>query len=364
MRISFDVASLMNPRTGVGHYAATLLDRMMTIEPDNDFTLFALTWGGDPSRVPRGPRVEFRRSRIPARVMSAWELAGRPKGETLTGEADVVHGPNFWIPPISRTNGIVTIHDMTFWLYPELVPAFGKRLRRLVPRVLRRCAAVITPSRFIADQVASELHFPSERIFVTHEGVRGTFQGAEPDPKIESSLGVHRPYLLFAGTQEPRKNLDRLIQSLQLIDPALSLVIAGPPGWGSVDLKALAHKLHLDDRVVFAGYQSDAGVASLMAGATAFVYPSLYEGFGLPPLEAMIAGSPVVAGRAGALPEVLGDAPFYCDPEDVASIASAIEAAVTSESSETVARGRRQASKYDWNQTARQTLEAYRVAAG
>lgn len=366
MRIAYDAAPLLTPRTGVGHYAATLLERLLAAEPDLRFDLFALTRARDTSSVPRGERVRLWHRRVPARAaVVAWEVLGRPAGERFLGEVDVVHGTNFWIPPLRASNGIVTIHDLTFVLYPEFCTPQVRRYRWIVPRVLRRCALVLTPSQTVRAQVAEELRFPEDRIVVTPEGVREAFTEAAPDRALLTRLGIDREYVLFAGTQEPRKNLDRLIQAFALLPDDVQLVIAGPPGWGSVDLPALARRLRLGGRVVFSGYLPDPEVAALMAGARAFAFPTLYEGFGLPPLEAMRAGVPVVAARAGALPEVLGDVPLYCDPLDVESIAEAIRRAVGDEAAREAAicAGRERAGRYSWDETARRTLEAYRMVA-
>jgi glycosyltransferase involved in cell wall biosynthesis len=375
MRIAYDAAPLLNARTGVGHYAATLLERLLELDQDLWFSLFAITRQRDTSSVPDHERVSFKHVRIPARVaVTAWEHSGLASGDRFLfgnqiGEADVVHGTNFWIPPIqsaSGAKGIVTIHDLTFWFYPELCTPQVRRYRWIVPKVLQRCAAVLVPSQTIRDQAAAELGFPGDRIVVTPEGVRNAFTGASPDPVLAAGIGVRGDYLLFVGTQEPRKNLDRLISAFaRLEDKKLQLVIAGPPGWGSVDLPGVVHKLGLDGRVIFSGYLPDAQIGSLMAGARAFVFATLYEGFGLPPLEAMAAGVPVVAARAGSLPEVLGDGPFWCDPLDVDSIAEAITKAAGDEGARATAveLGRKRAASYDWSTTAELTLETYRRVA-
>lgn len=367
MRIAFDAAPLLGTPTGVGQYAATLLRHLLDIDAALQFNLYAVAWKKDASWIPASPRVSFRHARFPARVaVTAWELLGRPSAERLLGEADVVHGTNFWVPPSKRSKAVVTIHDLTFWLYPELCTAQIQRYRWIIPRMLRRVAFVITPCETIRREVAAELGFPQDRIVATPEGVRGAFIGARFEPALAERLGVRGSYVLFAGTQEPRKNLDRLIRAFASIGEGdLQLVIAGPPGWGSVDLPAVARHLEVERRVVFTGYLTDRDLASLVAGARAFAFPSIYEGFGLPPLEAMTAGVPVVAGRAGSLPEVLGDAPFWCDPEDVDSIAQAIVAAVNDEDARRAAVevGRIQALRYSWVDTARRTLEVYRAAA-
>jgi glycosyltransferase involved in cell wall biosynthesis len=366
MRIAYDAAPLMNARTGVGHYAATLLDRLLELDPGLEFRLFALTRNPGRDGAPVGDRIRLRHRRLPARVVvGAWESAGWPPGEWLVGDVDVVHGTNFWLPPIRRRNGVVTIHDLTFWLYPELCTAPVRRYRWIVPKVLSRCALVITPSETVRTQVASELGVPTDRIVVTPEGVTPGFESAAPDPALATRLGIDRPYILFVGAREPRKNLPRLIEAFaRLPEKDLQLVLAGPPGWGGLDLDSLAGRTGLvpDRDVIFSGYLEDAELRALVAGAWVFAFPSIYEGFGLPPLEAMAAGVPVVAGRAGSLPEVLGEAPVWCDPLDVDAIAEALVRAATDdeERARAIEAGRARAATFDWNDTARVTLEAYR----
>src|SRR5437660_1748622 len=274
-------------------------------------------------------RATLRRLRIPARlVVVAWELARYPRGEVLVGRAGAVHGTNFWVPPLGHPNGVVTVHDLTFLLYPEFCTPQVRRYRWILPHVLKRCAVVLTPSETVAEQVSSELAFPRDRIVVTPEGVRRSALLAAPATPDARRDG--RSYLLFTGAREPRKKLARLLRAFADVrDLDLDLVVAGPAGWGSEDLRARTVDLGIAERVEFPGYLSDPALAALLAGARVFVFPSLYEGFGLPPLEAMAAGVPVVAARAGALPEVLGDAPFWCAPLAVESIAAATRTAVT-----------------------------------
>jgi glycosyltransferase involved in cell wall biosynthesis len=371
MRIAYDAAPMLNPRTGVGQYAAALLDALLAADPELEVSLFAVgrqpapATTSDLSGALRGAsgdgRATLRRLRIPARlVVVAWEVARYPRGEALFGRAGAVHGTNFWVPPLSRPNGVVTLHDLTFLLYPELCTPQVRRYRWIVPQVLKRCAVVLTPSETVAAQVSSELAFPGDRIVVTPEGVRRSALSSPP------ARPEGRSYLLFTGTREPRKNLDRLLQAFaQVPDLDLALVVAGPAGWGSEDLRARATDLGIAKRVEFPGYLSDPALATLLSGARAFVFPSLYEGFGLPPLEAMAAGVPVVAARAGSLPEVLGDAAFWCDPLDVESIAAAIRTAVTADGlrARAVAAGHARVACYDWAETARLTLGAYERAS-
>lgn len=362
MRIGIDAAPLLGPPTGVGHYTSCLLDELLAMD-GLEVSLYALVWKTDTSRLPGGS-VRFKQWRIPARMaVTGWEALSFLKGGALVGDVDLVHGTNFWVPPLRDKKSVVTIHDLTFWFYPEYCTPQIRRYRSIVPKMLKRCDLVITPCDTIADEVAAELGFPRERVVATPEGVRGAFLAARPRRDLATRLGVSGDYLLFAGTQEPRKNLTRLIEAFAAMDSSEStLVVAGPPGWGNLDLPGLAARLGVRGRVVFPGYLGDGDLAALVAGAAAFVYPSLYEGFGLPALEAMAAGIPVVAGRAGALPEVLGEAPIWCDPKDTGSITAALQAVMndTSERMRAVQAGKARAALYNWGETARKTVEAYR----
>ncbi|MGH2768181.1 MAG: glycosyltransferase family 4 protein [Actinomycetota bacterium] len=367
VRVAYDAAPLLGPLTGVGHYALALLEHLLALEEGLYFNLMAVALRADRTRVPVNRRLRLRHIRFPSRVaVVLWDRLGHPRGELLSGDADVFHGTNYWVPPLRRAAGIVTIHDLTFWLHPELTTPQVRRYRRIVPRVLRRCALALTPCETIRDQLASELSFPKDRILAIPEGVRGVFAEARASEALLERLGVRGDFLLFAGTREPRKNLGRLLRALPLVDEDLRLVLAGPEGWGDLDLPGLARRLRVEDRVIFCGYLGDRDLAALMATCRAFVFPTLYEGFGLPPLEAMAAGAPVVASRAGSLPEVLGDAPFYCDPFEVESIAGAIARAVGDETARRAAMeaGKARAAGYRWEETARRTMDAYRLVAG
>lgn len=350
LRIAFDVAPLIDEQTGVGRYARELLHALESLGADVRRYAVALRGGTDSSVA---------RWRVPARVLqTSWLRTDRPPIERLAGDVDVVHATNFVLPAVRKAAGVVTVHDLSF--YREDTFPGGTRLRRLVPWSVRRAARVITPTRAVADEVTAELGVAPERISVTHEGVSSLFFGATP--LSESTLarfGIRPPFAVAAGTIEPRKNLTRLLAAWRLAVADLkgwTLVLAGPRGWGP--------DLPETPGVVLTGWIGDETLPGLLSAADLFCYPSLYEGFGLPPLEAMAAGTPVLAGDYPCASEVLGDAALIVDARSVASLAEGLVklAGDTSLRRSLAVGGRAHASGFTWEKTAARTLAAYHRA--
>ena len=350
LRIGYDVGPTIDTKTGVGRYTSelqrSLLLQGMELHP------YAVALRGR-----TGPEVA--RWRRPARIVqSQWMKRGKPPIERLIGEVDVVHATNFVLPALARARGVVTIHDLSFFR-DDTFPG-GERLRSLVPWSVKRASRLITPTRAVADEVSERLGMSGEGISVTHEGVSPVFFGATPlaDSALER-MGIRRPFAVAAGTIEPRKNLPALLQAWELVADLLgewTLVLAGPHGWGP--------QLPRTPRVVLTGWVGDETLPGLLSAAEIFCYPSLYEGFGLPPLEAMATGTAVMAGNYPCAQEVLSDAALIVDSTRVDSIADGLTRLATNPdlSRRLGFAGRARASSFTWERTARLTIAAYRDA--
>jgi glycosyltransferase involved in cell wall biosynthesis len=292
-----------------------------------------------------------------------WRRFDWPPVSWWTGTVDVVHGPNFVVPPGGGAAELVTVHDLTCIRYPELCTDDVLQYPGLLRRALARGAHVHAVSRFVGDEVVELLGADRERVHVVPNGVSDVGGGVASAGR--SMAGSDR-YVLALGTVEPRKDLPTLVAAFDAVaadDPDLRLVVAGPDGWGADALAAAVARAGHRDRIVRVGWVDDVARADLLAGATVFAYPSLYEGFGLPPLEAMAAGVPVVATRAGALPEVVGDAATLVEVGDVDALAEAIGTMASEPVEARAARlqkGQEVAARYTWDAAATALVGVYR----
>jgi glycosyltransferase involved in cell wall biosynthesis len=254
--------------------------------------------------------------------------------------------------------------------FPELCDAPSLRFPALIRRAVAAGAWVHTPSAFVAAEVVEAFGVDPERVRAVHSGIPPLDPPSGPAPRRPARLlpdGTAR-YLLAVGTAEPRKDLPGLVAAFDELasrHPDLGLVLVGADGWGTAALHEAIARSPFSSRIARTGWLSDAARADLLAGAAALVYPSLYEGFGFPPLEAMVAGIPVVATRVGALPEVLGDGALLVAPRDVDALAGAIASVLDSGSTADalVARGRRQAQGFSWDRCAQGLSALYRDVA-
>jgi glycosyltransferase involved in cell wall biosynthesis len=379
VRVGLDATPLLGPRTGVGRYVAGLAGALASLagpEPE-ELALVPFTWRGTgdlPAATPAGPRVRVGRRRAPARLLqAAWSRLPWPPVEWLAGPVDVFHATNFTAPPTRRAATVVTIHDLTYLRHPEMVSDASARYRHLVPRALDRGALVVTPTAAVAAEVAEAYGLDTDRLVVTPLGVDDSWRRtAPPDPAWLAAHGLPGRYLLFVGNREPRKNLGTLLAAYRSLlesrvgagaapapPAAPPLVLVGPPGWGeTLDTAGLPA-----DAVRTPGYLPEPDLALVVAGAAALVVPSWYEGFGLPALEALACGTPVVASDLPAHREVLGDQAHLFPPGDPAALAAALAKVLDDPGGEPARAARRtRAAGFTWENCARATLSAYRRA--
>ncbi len=312
------------------------------------------------------------RAPLTERYLAAlWHRARVPLPiETFIGAVDVFYSPDFLLPPTFAKRKLVTVHDLSYVRVPECFPApLLNYLNRAVPRSVARADMILADAASTQRDLIDVYRVPPEKIRVLYSGVDPRFH---PDVSASAMARVRewthgKPYLLSVSTIQPRKNYVRLIEAFskilnskfQIPNSDLQLVISGAKGWMFEEVFQAVERLNLRDRVLFPDFVSDDDLPALYAGATLFVYPSLYEGFGLPVAEAMACGAPVVSSNASSLPEVGGDAVLYFDPRDVDAMAETIRRALSDESlrNDLRARGIAQAKKFSWEKAARELLQ-------
>lgn len=362
VRVAIDAVPLLDTRTGVGRFVDETV-RRLAVDPTIDLIAYGWPLGGKDDMARALPR-QVASARLPMvgpPLRAAWRRVDAPPIELWTGPIDVVHGPNFVVPPAWRARELVTVHDLTMLRHPELCTADTLEFPSLLRRALRRGAWVHAVSQFVADEIIERLGAKPERVVVIPNGVTPTTDG---DRARGVELATSERYILALGTIEPRKGLPTLVAAFDTIAGKhndVKLVIAGPDGWGADELRMAVRRCIHRDRIVRLGFVPDDDRASLLLGATIFAYPSLYEGFGLPPLEAMSAGVPVVTTRTGGITEVVGDAAVLVEPGDVDALGDALARVLADAQLEDDLRrrGRENVTRFSWDRTATELAALY-----
>jgi glycosyltransferase involved in cell wall biosynthesis len=384
LRIAIDARSALSAeRTGIGHYARELILRLPEIDPDTTYVAWypnarrlLRPWRWGRRFFPRHPNLIERWSPIPARVFGRLSARyDRPPLDRLL-RFDVLLAPNFVPPPTRTSRVVITVHDLAFRRLPGTAPLATRRWLTRLAGAVARAAEIIVPSAATEADLLDLYAVEPERVTVIHHGIdHDTFRpvGAREIERVRRHYGIEGPYLLFVGGLEPRKNLPALLRAYATLPNGIrpSLVLAGASvPWnpeGRVELNQALLRLSPDVRggVALTGYVADPDRAALYTGAAALVFPSLYEGFGFPVLEAMACGTPVVTSSVSSLPEVAGPDAVLVDPTDVESIAHGLRQAL--EDGDLVRRlraaGPVRASRFTWDQAARATARVLHRAA-
>jgi len=346
MNIALDGMPLASQLTGVGHYTSELTRNLPLVAPSDSFTLIS----------PHGL------------LKRRWWSVGLPL-HLVRNPFDLFHGTNYEIPLWSRRPSVVTIHDLSLLLHPEAhEPHLVRRARWRLPLMAKRASRIITPSNSVRNEVCEQLGIPPEKVAVTPEAPRTAFRRREDEHVVElrKRLGIEQDFVLCVGTIEPRKNLHLLIEAfdqlLRTTSLSPKLVIAGGRGWLMDDFDSFIRQKGLEERVCLTGYLEDEDLCGLYSTCSAFVYPSLYEGFGLPPLEAMACGAPVITSGIPSLRETVGDAARLIAPTSASDLTEAMAEMLSDEKMRGyyAEAGKLQVKKFSWEQTAKKTLEVYR----
>ncbi len=372
MRITIDLSPAVHHHAGIGRYTHELVTALAALDHANEYCAFYNAPHGDErpdAPLDRLPSHTVRQSTKMWRMNVLLASLGGVAMDRWLPSCDVFHATDYVLPPLYHAGGVLTIYDLTFLLFKEYhLPLNRWYLSLMLPSFARRADAVIVISNNTRRDVEHMLQIPSEKITVIYLGVAPEFNPINDTNEMARVRGKYKlppRFILYFGTIEPRKNLPILLEAyhaLLLREHTLPhLVLAGRKGWLHHSVLRRVNELGLTKHVHFTEWIDEKDVPALMNAADVFVYPSLYEGFGLPPLEAMACGTPVICANASSLPEVVGDGAILFDPRDAAALVRALSDVLANEylRAELRARGIAQASRFSWTRAARETLALY-----
>jgi glycosyltransferase involved in cell wall biosynthesis len=374
MRIGIDITSALTQGGGIGRYTRELIHTLVDIDQENQYQLFSAKPPKNfpvANPVPQHAHVTFCPTNIDERwLYRLWYRLRLPLPvQLLTGSLDLFHSPDFVLPPVSGgIPTIVTVHDLSFLHYPDTFPPkLVDYLQRVVPWSIGRSTHVLADSVATRDDLVNLWHVPENKISVLYCGVHEQFQPITDSEKITTVRAKYNlgesPYILSVGTVQPRKNYKMLIQAFKPVAEKMPhhLIIGGGKGWLYDGMLAEIERLGLNGRVHFIGFVDDEDLPTLYSAAALFVLPSLYEGFGIPLLEAMACGVPIISSNASSLPEVVGETAVLLSPLRPNAWTAAMLQLLNSanQRSKLVAGGFRQVQQFTWDQAARQLLNLY-----
>jgi glycosyltransferase involved in cell wall biosynthesis len=368
-RIGIDGRFVGPEGKGLGRYGEKLIEMLQELDPTNEYVIFLReptfsTWY--PSRP------NFKKVEAPFRWYTVAEQIHMPR-LIAKHRIELMHFPHLNVPIFYRRPFVVTIHDLTLTHFPTqrattLPPLLYKikqfAYNRVIAHAVHHAAKIITVSGYARNDIIEFFQIPKERIVVTYEAA-DPLGPLHPHPEdVMAKFNIHPPYLLYVGNAYPHKNLERLLEAFLIVrkeHPHHRLVLVGKMEYFYERIQRLSNRLGLSDAVVFPGYVPDDELIALYQKADAYVFPSLSEGFGLPPLEAMLYGTPVVSSNASCLPEILQNAVLYVDPNDPQDIADGIHRLLLDDRfrQQLMERGREHVKKFSWKKMAHETISVY-----
>ena len=370
LRVCIDVSAAAHHRAGLGRYAQELVKGLVDLGPGSPLhiTTFYHQRGAARLEPPLDqlPRLTTRLTVRPWRLTTALAYFSGLAQDRLFGDAEIFHATEHLLPRLRRIRSVFTLHDLIFQFDPDShKPLNIAFLKTLMPRFLRAADAIIAVSECSQRDAARLYRIPPDKIRVIYEGVDPHFAPVTDAAKllaVRAKYKLPERFIAHVGTIEPRKNLPRLFEAVKELNQ--SLVVAGKLGWLTAPILAKVKELGIEERVIFTGFVADDDLPALISAATALAMPSKYEGFGLPVLEALACGTPVVASNTSSLPEVGGDAALYARPDDVRSWINLLDRVTSDAALRSTLRdkGFQQAAKFRWATMARETAEVYRAA--
>jgi glycosyltransferase involved in cell wall biosynthesis len=376
MRIGIDYTAAVRQGAGIARYTRNLIRTLSALDDQNSYVLFvAGGWGQGDGLGDWPPNFRLRSVPVSDRWLNIlWQRLRLPLPiQWIVGRLDLFHSPDFVLPPLGRTPAVLTLHDLSFLQVPEhFVPSFRAYLEKAVPRAVRQATLILADSKSTKHDLDELLGVPQARVEVLYPGVESRFrpiQEGETLERVRAHYKLPERFVLGLSTLQPRKNFDGLVWAFRRLVTgqsgdrfeSLHLVIAGGSGWMSEGAVELVERLGLGNRVHFIGFVKDEDLPALYSLAAVFAFPSWYEGFGLPILEAMACGTPVVAADNSSLPEVVGQAGLLVKAEDCDALAQSLYRLLTDQALRTslILAGQWQARRFTWENAARQLLEVY-----
>lgn len=378
LRIGVNIRGLLTGKiSGIEQYALQTLRHLLEIDQQNTYVLYYVSYKNYDQRVAEllrdhaflsAPNVEIRSRKWingPLFLHAAFKFFNFPKADLAAGGLDVMWLPSPELLPLSnRCPRVVTFHDVIFFVAPQTYTLKSRlwQWQMDYPRQARIADHIIVPSKSTQEDIMRILRAPAEKISLIPEGVgEEYFEPVDPEiiKKLRSKFGIPEQYLYYVGSLEPRKNLVTAARALKDLPDTIKLVLSGSKSWLAEDFYKLITEAGLEGRVIFTGRVSEEEKIALMRGSLAFVFPSIYEGFGLMILEAFAAGTPVITSNVSSMPEVAGDAGILIDPHDSLALAAAVKKIIAEPDyrDELIRQGKAIAREYSWQKSARATLD-------